>query len=101
MEELRIFLNSLSSDEQRMFACECGTSIGYLRKALSKGQVLGASLCVLIERASNGEVTRQQLRPFDWMNIWPELEDTKTSGRIRTAKKCRLRKLPKRISSWE
>ncbi|STF39259.1 putative antirepressor protein Cro [Escherichia coli] len=69
MEELRIFLNSLSSDEQRMFACECGTSIGYLRKALSKGQVLGASLCVLIERASNGEVTRQQLRPFDWMNI--------------------------------
>lgn len=63
--------------EQRMFACECGTSIGYLRKALSKGQVLGASLCVLIERASNGEVTRQQLRPFDWMNIWPELEDTK------------------------
>ena len=41
MEELRIFLNSLSSDEQRMFACECGTSIGYLRKALSKGQVLG------------------------------------------------------------
>ncbi|WP_404999742.1 transcriptional regulator, partial [Escherichia coli] len=72
-----LFLNSLSSDEQRMFACECGTSIGYLRKALSKGQVLGASLCVLIERASNGEVTRQQLRPFDWMNIWPELEDTK------------------------
>ena len=71
MEELRIFLNSLSSDEQRMFACECGTSIGYLRKALSKGQVLGASLCVLIERASNGEVTRQQLRPF-------ELEDTQT-----------------------
>lgn len=46
MEELRIFLNSLSSDEQRMFACECGTSIGYLRKALSKGQVLGASLYV-------------------------------------------------------
>ena len=47
-------------------------------RELSKGQVLGASLCVLIERASNGEVTRQQLRPFDWMNIWPELEDTKT-----------------------
>ncbi|EFF7651916.1 helix-turn-helix domain-containing protein [Escherichia coli] len=84
MEELRIFLNSLSSDEQRMFACECGTSIGYLRKALSKGQMLGASLCVLIERASNGEVTRQQLRPFDWMNIWPELEDTKTLTQPRT-----------------
>ncbi|EJN3231875.1 helix-turn-helix domain-containing protein [Escherichia coli] len=78
MEELRIYLNSLSSDEQRMFACECGTSIGYLRKALSKCQVLGASLCVLIERASNGGVTRQQLRPNDWANIWPELENTQT-----------------------
>ena len=46
MEELRIFLNSLSSDEQRMFACECGTSIGYLRKALSKGRsVRGIVMC--------------------------------------------------------
>ncbi len=78
MEELRIFLNSLRQMNSVCLHASSGTSIGYLRKALSKGQVLGASLCVLIERASNGEVTRQQPRPFDWMNIWPELEDTKT-----------------------
>ncbi|EDT8874393.1 helix-turn-helix domain-containing protein [Salmonella enterica subsp. enterica] len=78
MEELRMFLNSLALDEQRTFASECGTTIGYLRKALSKGQVLGASLCVLIERASHRRITRQQLRPCDWMQIWPELEYRET-----------------------
>lgn len=31
--------------------------------------------CVAIERATNGQVTRQELRPNDWMDIWPELTD--------------------------
>lgn len=29
--------------------------------------------CVLIEQATAGAVTRQQLRPDDWMHLWPEL----------------------------
>jgi len=29
--------------------------------------------CVQIERATNGEVTRRDLRPDDWQQIWPEL----------------------------
>lgn len=29
--------------------------------------------CVAIERATNGQVTRKDLRPNDWMDIWPEL----------------------------
>jgi DNA-binding transcriptional regulator YdaS (Cro superfamily) len=29
--------------------------------------------CVLIEQKSDGEITRQQLRPDDWHLIWPEL----------------------------
>ena len=29
--------------------------------------------CVPIERATNGAVTRQDLRPDDWKDIWPEL----------------------------
>lgn len=29
--------------------------------------------CVQIERATNGEVRRQDLRPDDWQDIWPEL----------------------------
>jgi DNA-binding transcriptional regulator YdaS (Cro superfamily) len=29
--------------------------------------------CVAIEQATNGQVTRQDLRPDDWHLIWPEL----------------------------
>jgi DNA-binding transcriptional regulator YdaS (Cro superfamily) len=74
MNELRTYLNNLSLDEQREFAAKCGTSIGYLRKALSKNHELGAALCVLIEKASLGNVTRKHLHPGDWTSIWPELE---------------------------
>lgn len=29
--------------------------------------------CVSIEKATNGQVTRKDLRPDDWQQIWPEL----------------------------
>ncbi|WP_180719697.1 transcriptional regulator [Paraburkholderia largidicola] len=29
--------------------------------------------CVAIERLTNGEVTRKDLRPNDWRDHWPEL----------------------------
>ncbi|TAN28285.1 MAG: hypothetical protein EPN31_09035 [Castellaniella sp.] len=29
--------------------------------------------CVEIEELTGGEVTRKQLRPHDWWQIWPEL----------------------------
>lgn len=31
--------------------------------------------CVEIEFATNGAVSRKDLRPFDWQFIWPELAD--------------------------
>lgn len=34
-----------------------------------------AKRCVAIEKATKGAVTRQQLRPDDWQNFWPELSD--------------------------
>lgn len=30
--------------------------------------------CPAIERATGGQVTRKDLRPHDWRDIWPELE---------------------------
>ncbi len=33
--------------------------------------------CVSIERATNGAVTRRDLRPDDWARFWPELENLK------------------------
>ena len=32
--------------------------------------------CVAIERLGSGVVTRRELRPDDWMEIWPELENS-------------------------
>ena len=31
--------------------------------------------CVSIEQATNGQVTRKDLRPDDWERIWPELAE--------------------------
>lgn len=30
--------------------------------------------CLAIERATGGAVSRRELRPDDWRDIWPELE---------------------------
>lgn len=59
--------------EQSSFAQRCGTTVGYLRKAVSVGQLLKVVVCVSIERETHGQVTRKDLRPDDWQDIWPEL----------------------------
>lgn len=70
---LRQYLNGLAPNDQAAFAKRCGTTIGYMRKAISTGQRFGATLCVEIERATMGTVTRKDLRP-DWQKLWPELD---------------------------
>lgn len=67
MEKLRIYLNTLTPAEQRAFGVACGTSIGYLRKAISNKQKFGGDLCVQIEKASKRAVRVEDLRPdVDW-----------------------------------
>lgn len=73
MKELLIYLNGLSKLEQADFAQRCGTTVGYLRKACSKGEQLREKVCALVETHSAGAVKRAELRPEDWMDIWPEL----------------------------
>lgn len=75
MKKLIAYINNLSPDEREAFAAACGTTIGYLRKVASTNQNLGAITCVAVEKASGGEVTRKDLRPDDWAQIWPELFD--------------------------
>lgn len=36
--------------------------------------------CVAIERATGGLVTRQELRPHDWRDVWPELAKPPAQG---------------------
>lgn len=76
MQCLRTYLNSMPAAEQVVFAAKCGTSVGYLRKALSVGQLLGAELCARLDVQSGGAVRRWDLRPEDWHRIWPELIET-------------------------
>lgn len=43
---------------------------------LKKGlRAISPHRAVLIERATGGAVTRKDLRPHDWREIWPELAE--------------------------
>ena len=67
MEKLRAYLNSLPKDARARFCLACGTSEGYLRKAISRRQQLGEGLCILIDRESAGAVCCEDLSPnTDW-----------------------------------
>lgn len=85
MQKLLAYLNSLDADKQAEFAEACGTSVGYLRKACSKGQVLGPALCVKAEVHSKKAVRRWDLRD-DWADVWPEIVGTRGAPSISTAK---------------
>lgn len=74
MDELRQYLKALTDDAARTaFADACRTSIGHLRNVSYGLRPPSAELCVAIEQASAGKVTRRDLRPSDWHLIWPEL----------------------------
>ena len=65
-------------------AIDCLGGAGKLAAAIGVGQSAisnwrsrsttpDAVYCVAIERATNGQVSRRDLRPDDWHLIWPEL----------------------------
>lgn len=67
METLRDYINGLSTDEQLDFAARAGTTIGFLRKAISIKQKLGEGICIRLVRASDGALAPEDLRPdVDW-----------------------------------
>lgn len=67
MQTLLTYLNSLGKADRASFVERCGTSEGYLRKAISKGQRLGEGLCIAIDRESQRAVQCEVLRPdVDW-----------------------------------
>ena len=70
MDQLRSYLNNLTKEEQLSFAGRCGTTLGYLRKAISTGQRIGADLAVLLSRESDGAVSFGSIRPdVDWAYV--------------------------------
>jgi DNA-binding transcriptional regulator YdaS (Cro superfamily) len=88
MDALREYLNALTPAEQHEFAARVGTSVGYLRKAISARQNIGDNLVVAIERESRGAVRCEHLRPdVDWAY----LRGTARRSGTRSAKPARRR----------
>ena len=50
-----------------------GTTRGYLRQIAYGNKTASAETAAAVERATEGKVTRKDLRPVDWSLIWPEL----------------------------
>lgn len=70
MKKLLEYLNGLPIDERKAFCARCGTTEAYLRKAVSIGQKIGESLCINIDRESQGAVPVEVVRPdVDWAYI--------------------------------
>ncbi len=77
MDTLRTYLSTLSPAEQAEYAKRAGTSIGYLRKALSKGQRFDGGLVRQLHLKSHGAVSLTELRP----DIWPPAESANDDQR--------------------
>jgi DNA-binding transcriptional regulator YdaS (Cro superfamily) len=75
-------------------------------------------MCSHIERETKGAVTRQKLRPLDWMLIWPELvggeapsasdvaagpltDDPALNVELTRAEQAGLVKLPHPVPAWD
>jgi DNA-binding transcriptional regulator YdaS (Cro superfamily) len=52
-------------------------SPSYLSQLAMPGASVSPVRCVAIEAATEGKVTRKDLRPDDWQAIWPELSTEK------------------------
>ena len=54
------------------------TALGVTVAALGNWKARGVPVqrCVAIERLAAGTVTRRDLRPGDWQDIWPELAES-------------------------
>lgn len=63
MDTLRAYLSTLSTSDQADYAKRCGTTIGYLRKALSTKPRLDGALVRQLDEQSEGKVSRYDLRP--------------------------------------
>lgn len=71
--KLRDYISQLDEAGRQALALACQTTLPHLRNVMYGYRPCAPSLAVDIERASNGQVTRPELRPADWQRIWPEL----------------------------
>ncbi len=71
--KLKEYLSTLERGGASRLAKLLGISISYLSQLASGASSISPTRCIDIERATDGKVTRRDLRPDDWHLIWPEL----------------------------
>jgi DNA-binding transcriptional regulator YdaS (Cro superfamily) len=71
MKKLLKFINAFGG--QTVFAKAIHVSQPAIALILAGKRQPSPKVCVEIEQVTNGEICRQQLRPLDWFQIWPEL----------------------------
>ena len=59
--------------KQSDIAKKIGVSCSYLNQMVTGHRPIPVEYCARIEFATDGAVTRKELRPDDWQEIWPEL----------------------------
>jgi DNA-binding transcriptional regulator YdaS (Cro superfamily) len=70
--DLLTFIKSERGNASRL-AASIGVSLSHLSQMSTGTTAISPKRCVQIEEATGGGVTRQDLRPDDWVDIWPEL----------------------------
>ncbi|MGS0976158.1 YdaS family helix-turn-helix protein [Burkholderia glumae] len=73
--DLKTYLSSLERGGASKLAEQVGVSASFLSQMAAGSSAISPARCVLIERATGAVVSRRDLRPGDWQDIWPELLD--------------------------
>lgn len=66
-------MKKISASRRKEIAKAADLGEAYLYQIITGRKPAPVHLCTDIEKASNGELTREGLRPGDWARYWPEL----------------------------
>lgn len=101
--DLRSYLDTLPHGGISDFAAVCGISEVYLHQlAVGQGGRRAApKLAAKIEKLSGGSVTRKELRPEDYAEVWPDLaaDEVKPARPRRAAAGASTRAAPRKATA--
>lgn len=78
--KLKTYLDRLPYGAKKQLAEQAGISPSHISRMLRGDLMPSPGVAVNIERATCGQVTRKDLRPHDWLMLWPELDRNERGG---------------------
>ncbi|MDQ2822755.1 MAG: YdaS family helix-turn-helix protein [Pseudomonadota bacterium] len=73
--DLKTYISSQRGRAKQLAAQLKNVSPSYLSQMASGKAAISSTRCVEIELATNGQVSRRDLKPDDWQEHWPELAE--------------------------